>query len=577
MSSEKNFDVLGLQGLQQPDMSLDYVSNKKQFQLHDLVTEQRHPKTWNLSQVASVDSLRALEMLFSVDEDISAKMLEIAEKQMSCIHQAVGSMVRAIRHRKKIYFYGCGATGRLSKQMESSFWRPFWSKLGQLMPKTFDGVIDLCIGEMTGGDKALISSLEGLEDLELVGKCQLNDHGIRKGDFVMCVTEGGETSSVIGAILEARRQYGDAAAAEARKNLFFLFNNPEECLRPLDRSRRVLDDDGITKIPLCTGEQAITGSTRMQATTSEAYLVGIMMEQAIYEYLKQAKVSSKVLRTLGFQDASLSHRILCFPSLQTSCARTAPSLSKLTEMEADAYYKGGRSVYWAENAILTVFTDSTERAPTFRLFPLDKINAKKRQSLIRVVTPMTEQPAAWQYILQRPFKGMDRGAYDQQFKAGIEDPYIKAVALASLEEAGNDQASLYDFSRGNIDPEDNDIGLVSLLSTDLVRPVHRDFFASFGKRSGVFLITAEPDAPQLESLGAGVTVILASELFLHDPLLVRQHIGLKMLLNAHSTCVMAKLGKIVGNTMTNVNPSNLKLIGRSTALIVMHVSSQHVT
>jgi N-acetylmuramic acid 6-phosphate etherase len=46
----------------------------------------------------------------------------------------------------------------------------------------------------------------------------------------------------------------------------------------------------------------------------------------------------------------------------------------------------------------------------------------------------------------------------------------------------------------------------------------------------------------------------------------------KMLLNAHSTAVMAKLGKVVGNTMTNVSPSNLKLIGRATYLIQSHVN-----
>jgi len=45
-----------------------------------------------------------------------------------------------------------------------------------------------------------------------------------------------------------------------------------------------------------------------------------------------------------------------------------------------------------------------------------------------------------------------------------------------------------------------------------------------------------------------------------------------MLLNAHSTAMMAKLGRVTGNTMTNVNPSNLKLVGRATFLIMSHVN-----
>ncbi len=75
-----------------------------------------------------------------------------------------------------------------------------------------------------------------------------------------------------------------------------------------------------------------------------------------------------------------------------------------------------------------------------------------------------------------------------------------------------------------------------------------------------------------EKAKADVTVTLSCDEFANDPLLVRQHIGLKMLLNAHSTCVMARLGRLTGNTMTNVSPANLKLVGRATYLIVMHVN-----
>jgi hypothetical protein len=57
-----------------------------------------------------------------------------------------------------------------------------------------------------------------------------------------------------------------------------------------------------------------------------------------------------------------------------------------------------------------------------------------------------------------------------------------------------------------------------------------------------------------------------------DPLGLRGQIALKMLLNAHSTGIMAALGRVIGNTMTNVSPSNLKLIGRATYLVMSHVN-----
>jgi len=58
-----------------------------------------------------------------------------------------------------------------------------------------------------------------------------------------------------------------------------------------------------------------------------------------------------------------------------------------------------------------------------------------------------------------------------------------------------------------------------------------------------------------------------------DPLQLNRALALKMLLNAHSTAVMARLGRTVGNTMTAVQPGNLKLIGRATFLIQSHVNA----
>jgi N-acetylmuramic acid 6-phosphate (MurNAc-6-P) etherase len=52
--------------------------------------------------------------------------------------------------------------------------------------------------------------------------------------------------------------------------------------------------------------------------------------------------------------------------------------------------------------------------------------------------------------------------------------------------------------------------------------------------------------------------------FLLDPL---ARIGAKMLLNALSTCTMVRLGRVLGNRMICLVPSNLKLIDRSTRYI----------
>ena len=52
--------------------------------------------------------------------------------------------------------------------------------------------------------------------------------------------------------------------------------------------------------------------------------------------------------------------------------------------------------------------------------------------------------------------------------------------------------------------------------------------------------------------------------FLVDPL---TRVGVKLLLNALSTCTMVRLGRVLGNRMIWVVPSNLKLVDRSTRYV----------
>ena len=58
--------------------SVDFIRTKTQFQLHTLLTEQRHQKTWPLGERIQKDTLAGLKMLSSVDDDILVKLEELA-------------------------------------------------------------------------------------------------------------------------------------------------------------------------------------------------------------------------------------------------------------------------------------------------------------------------------------------------------------------------------------------------------------------------------------------------------------------------------------------------------------------
>ncbi len=610
-AGETTGGLLKLLGIEPAAESVDYVQTKTQFQLHTLLTEQRHQKTWPLGERIREDTLAGLRMLSSVDDDILAKMNELAAEP-GTLEQAARAVEAAILGGRKIYVYGCGATGRLAKQMESAFWRPFWRRVkadARLWKKAAGrlpagpAIEDALIGEMTGADRALISSLEGFEDLPLIGRLQLHDRGIEKGDVVICVTEGGETSSVIGTVLAALDEWKSGPGydpAESRKHLYFVYNNPDDRLMPFERSRSVLTEPGITKINLTTGPQAITGSTRMQATTIETYVVGAVVETAVERVLAPV-LGGRDMDRLGFAGAAesggtgVAARLREFESVLGGARAALGELAALTDIEAAAYAAGRYSTYYAERGLITVFIDSTERSPTFRLFPLDTVKEPKRKCWIQVWTKAGTPGEAWRAFLGRPFRGLAAEMYRQPFETEVADPYLRRAALESLKKAGDDQAGLYDFSLSEANtagrgPKKGDLCVLVALTPEesLLAGPDSSFArvlklaADGGADAGVIVLTGRPskEFPDITErvrrrwAGAAgrLAIVPVSVRADGDPFGLRQQMAAKMLLNAHSTAVMAKLGKVVGNTMTNVSPSNLKLIGRATFLIQSHVN-----
>jgi N-acetylmuramic acid 6-phosphate etherase len=589
--------ILEILNLVPSPQSVDYVDDKKQFHLFSLLTEQRHTRTWNMSFTIQANMEAGLKMLLSVDDDVTRKIAGLA-RDPSALEQAAEAIAQAIRGGRKIYVYGCGATGRLAKQMESAFWRPFWRKVKHLacweklrrqLPPDIE---EKLIGEMTGADRALVSSLEGFEDLQLIGKLQMQDRGVTRGDVVICVTEGGETSSVIGTILGALHQYGLSTAEiapESRRNLYFIYNNPDEVLRPFDRSATVLNSPGITRINLATGPQAITGSTRLQATTSETFVVGLILEEAIARLLRE-HLSPEEQRELGFcPESDVAERLSAFEQVKASVDAAIPAFAGFSTLEADTYRRGRFATYFAKAALITVFIDNTERSPTFRLYPLDKVQDSERKCWVQVWTEASDLHQAWQAFLGRPFRGLDPAIYRMPFEQSVEDPYLRDAALRSLAGAGNDQEESYDFSfsHDNIrrrGPRMGDLGVMVLMDEEVLqlnssRSSWRRFLDLFGEKGAdrVVLIVARK-ALQEEvisftgALPRGVLIVPVIIDAGPDPLGLRGQMALKMLLNAHSTGIMAALGRVIGNTMTNVSPSNLKLIGRATFLVMSHVN-----
>ncbi|MDG2123450.1 MAG: hypothetical protein P8J87_07125, partial [Verrucomicrobiales bacterium] len=232
------------------------------------------------------------------------------------------------------------------------------------------------IGIMAGGDAALVRSIESFEDHPEWGARMLADLGFAPGDLLIATTEGGETPYVIGAT--------EYAADHSATPPFFLYCNPDDILaRVARRSAAVLADPRIQKINLTVGPMAITGSTRMQASTVLMAAVGWAIAHR-------------------GSPAGIQNSAAAFSSLlgSTDLAHLTP----FTTFEAGAYRAGDYLLYDPGTMGITVITDTTERSPTFSLTPFENHNRPEDPpSLSYLHLPGTpDSTTAWNILLNRP-------------------------------------------------------------------------------------------------------------------------------------------------------------------------------
>jgi N-acetylmuramic acid 6-phosphate etherase len=599
--SEKKPTLLKLLDIMPSPESIDFVQEKTQFQLHDLPAEQRHPKTWNLSERIDQDLEAGFHMLFSVDEDIIARLGSL-EKEEKSLEMTVRAAAEAILTGHKIYIFGGEETGRWTKQVESSLWRPFWRDLkenrkiwSKLSASVGDSIEDRLIGEMPGADRSLIHPLAGLDDLMLFGRLQLVERGIEPGDVVICVSGSGVTPAVIGTISEAFDQWKKRYPYDAekiRKRFFFFLNDPEEALLSFDHVRAVMEEPGITKIDLTTGPQALTGSLRLQASTIDDFVVGNIIQAAVDQALRQV-LSDKEMEHLGFgEPVVITEKLGEFSKILKKVERIIPSIARLSLWEENAYREGHTITYSALKGLSTVFNDCAERSSTFFLPPLDSVQATSPKSRIQVWALKEKQEEAWLALLGRPFRGLSSPSYEKKIEGEIIDPALKHSALESLKNAGEDQQFLYDFAfsennRRKHGPKKDDFGILVVLSPEeeQIDDEKSDFykflsdFSQNGAKTGLLFLTENSEEeisklvrkiPGFDPEANALVVLTLEEK--DDPMGLKRQIALKIILNAHSTAVMARTGKVIGNSVFDFSPENFKSVDRATYLIQSYVN-----
>ena len=468
------------QAAQSKALALEFLAISQQFKLGSLPTESPHPKTLKLSDDAKNNLNRAIETIKEIDVEVFDRLLESLDELK--ILQAEVKLT--IESGGRIFLCGCGATGRLSLALET-IWRSQHSKNPQLQERI--------ISFMAGGDVALIHSVEKFEDYPEFGERQLLELGFREGDMLIACTEGGETPFVIGAT--------EAALAKSSRTPFFLYCNPDEILiQTAERSKRVIENPQIKKINLNVGPMALTGSTRMQATTILMYATGLSLwfYNSEFNHLKNELVTiTKFIRELDFS-----------------------FLKKFIECETQLYLNGDYLFYETDGKTgISILTDTTERSPTFSLYPFENQNdAEKNPSLSYLLFPgSADNKSAWHDLLGRAPRCFH---------------WQEVTDQTSIERLMG-----FDFSKQLISHRPK-----------YLTAVHSNFKIFLNENKKCLDFNLNNNTYQLD---------------LGELNFLSTHLILKIVLNNLSTLVMGRMDRYESNLMTWVRASNNKLVDRT--------------
>ncbi len=347
----------------------NFINLHEQFSLGKLTTESLHPYTENLSTVVNSSISDALERLVQVDLD-ALNELQKYSKQIYTLQKKCHEVISS---GNKVFITGCGATGRLALSLEKIYQETFGSSN--------------IIGLMAGGDFAIVRAVESFEDSEEFGHRQLIDNGFTENDLLIAITEGGETSFVIGT--------ANYAASISKHRPYFLYCNPDEELQSIDRSNNILKNNQINKLNLTCGPMAISGSTRMQATTVQMISAGfaIMYKHNSFEEFNNAL--NGFVESLGSIDLD--------------------PMMELTQMEADIYHNDEYIVYETQPEIaIALLTDTTERSPTFSLDGFERSSLEPMSLCYLTLNGYEDNKKVWSDILGHEPRCIDWSDIEQK-------------------------------------------------------------------------------------------------------------------------------------------------------------------
>ena len=507
----------------------DFLENEKEYMLGFVEAEQANPLTKGLGEAAVSDPKQAARMIFSVGRALADTFAAALGTQDYLAFAA--RVEKTLRTGGRLILSGCGATGRLCLNLEAS-WRRALKRIAVAYPQHSEAacaLADQVATIMTGGDYALIKSVECFEDYAELGAQQAKLLCVGKGDLLIGVTATAETTSILGTALYASKQGADVQMV--------ICSDPQKVSERLERARRVFERENVYSVYLPCGAMAVTGSTRMQSSTIEQLIIAGAMQSAM-------------AAILGEPDFAVDYAA-AFTAL-TQCLleeKTLAAVADYAALEAQIYQRGELVTYFADEFLLDVLSDTTERSPTFVVPPFLPEGVQGTLSWAFVKDPQRDTQAAWRACLAHEPRciGWKKEDYDG-FGVKVEPvPQIDTHDLMR-----------YRIGMEECPQREERIGAAVWVGEDVPVPAFEEHARRYTQR-------------------ASVTLGLIGFEFPETPMKIFEHITMKILLNTISTLSMGRMGRLTSNFMTWLNMSNKKLIDRSTRLIMQECGVDYET
>ena len=198
-------------------------------------------------EIDLAEPLRIVDVISAEDQRVA----KVVHGQRRPIARAIEEAEATFRRGGRLFYVGAGTSGRLGVLDASE------------MPPTYGTDPEMVQGIIAGGLPALTRSQEGAEDTIENAVRDLNERGVRSGDFVIGIAASGTTPYVRRA-LEHARSIGASTALVA-------------CSPPPPETKAVAD---ILIQPI-TGPEVVTGSTRMKAGTATKLVLNMITSGAM--------------------------------------------------------------------------------------------------------------------------------------------------------------------------------------------------------------------------------------------------------------------------------------------------------